>query len=234
MPHDGFSLSLLLAAAGVAIVHTVLGPDHFLPFVMLGRARRWTPLRAAVITAACGVGHVASSLLLGIVGLGLGVGVGRLQHVESLRGDVAAGALLAFGLAYAVWGIRRALRQSRGIVLHDHDGHVHVHVRGDHAHGHAGQGKPTTFWVLFIVFVLGPCEPLIPLFMLPASRGRWADALATGILFGVLTVGAMVVLVLLGRAGLRRIATPATERWAHAMAGGVIALSGAAVLFLGL
>ena len=75
---------------------------------------------------------------------------------------------------------------------------------------------------------------LIPLFMLPASRGRWADAIATGILFGVLTVGAMVALVLLGRAGLRRIATPATERWAHAMAGGVIAMSGAAVLFLGL
>ena len=30
----------------------------------------------------------------------------------------------------------------------------------------------TTFWALFIVFVLGPCEPLIPLFMVPACHER--------------------------------------------------------------
>jgi len=36
---DGLSLSVLLAAAGVGIVHTLLGPDHYLPFLTLARVR---------------------------------------------------------------------------------------------------------------------------------------------------------------------------------------------------
>ena len=33
-----------------------------------------------------------------------------------------------------------------------------------HRHDHGWKQQQTTFWSLFLVFVLGPCEPLIPLF----------------------------------------------------------------------
>lgn len=232
---DALSINLIAAAAGLAIVHTAIGPDHILPFVMLGNVRRWSMTRTLVVTAICGVGHVASSIALGAIGLALGYGVTHVTAAEEARGGLAAWALVAFGLAYAVWGIRRAVRARRGLVPHEHHGHVHLHDHGDHTHGHAKLvGSTTTFWALFAVFVLGPCEPLIPLFVLPASRGRWDAAFAAAVVFSLLTVATMVVLVALARAGIDRLPLARLERWSHALAGGVIAASGLAVIFLGL
>ncbi len=233
---DGFSWSLVVAAAGIALTHTILGPDHYVPFAMLARARRWSLTRTSTVTVLCGLGHVLSSLALGGLGLALGVAVGRLEQVEGVRGSLAAWALVAFGLAYGVWGTRRALRRSRGLEAHAHADHVHVHAHGHepHAHERNREGSRLTFWTLFAVFVLGPCEPLIPLFMLPASRGRWGVAAATAIVFGVVTLATMVGLTLLQIAGMERLGLGRFERWSHSMAGGVIAASGLAIIFWGL
>lgn len=233
---NSFSLSLLAAAAGLAVVHTVLGPDHYLPFLMLARARRWSRARTLLVTAACGVGHVASSLALGAVGLAIGAGVGWVEKWEGARGDWAAWALVGFGLAYLLWGLRRALRRRGGVELHEHGGHVHVHLGGGRHHHHVDASKDgaSTFWALFIVFVLGPCEPLIPLFVLPASRGDWALAGVVGGVFGAITIASMLALVLVGHAGLSRLPLGRLERWAHAMAGAVVMASGLAVIVLGL
>jgi nickel/cobalt transporter (NicO) family protein len=70
--------------------------------------------------------------------------------------------------------------------------------------------------------------------VLPASRGRWDLAVFTGAFFGIITVSLMVSTTLLGVAGLNRLPLGRLERWSHAMAGGVIALSGVMVLALGL
>jgi hypothetical protein len=237
IPVDGFSLSLLVAAAGIAVTHTVLGPDHYLPFLMLARARRWSRARTLLVTFACGAGHVLSSIALGMVGLAVGAGVGWVERAEGARGDWAAWALVWFGLAYTLWGVRAALRRRRGLSPHEHHGHVHIHAGGAHHHHHAeaeGRGGAGTFWALFIVFVLGPCEPLIPLFVLPASRGAWGLAALTGAVFGAITIASMLALVLAGHAGLERLPLGRLERWAHAMAGAVVASSGLAVVFLGL
>jgi len=232
---DAFSFNLLLAAAGLAIAHTALGPDHTLPFLMLAKARRWTTARTLLVTLLCGVGHVASSLLLGGVGLALGYGVARVTAWEELRGGLAAWALIAFGIAYAVWGVRHAIRRRAELQPHLHGADVHMHAHGGHTHAHDhGTGSRTTFWALFAVFVLGPCEPLIPLFVLPASRGRWDVAILTAVVFSVLTVATMMLLVRLALAGLSYLPLERLERWSHALAGGVIAASGLAVVLLGL
>jgi hypothetical protein len=233
---EGATWSLLVAAAGVALIHTLLGPDHYLPFIMLSRARRWSAPRTVAVTAICGLGHVLSSLLLGTLGLLAGLAVADLEGLEVGRGGLAAWGLVAFGLAYAVWGLRRAVRRARGLEPHAHDGHVHLHSRGDrpHVHGTHDAAARTTFWSLFAIFVLGPCEPLIPLFVLPASRGRWDWALWTAVVFGVVTVVTMVGATVLGVLGLRPLRWIWLERWSHTLAGGVIAGSGLAILFLGL
>jgi sulfite exporter TauE/SafE len=233
---DGVFWSLLFAAAGIALTHTALGPDHYLPFVMLARARGWSPQRTASVTALCGIGHVLSSVLLGGVGVAAGIALRRVEQLESTRGSLAAWALVAFGLAYATWGTRRALRRMRGIEPHTHNGHVHVHARGDlpHRHDPSPTGRSVTFWTLLTIFVLGPCEPLIPLFVLPASRGRWELAAWTAAVFGVVTVATMVGMTLLGLAGAQRLRRHFLEHWSHTLAGGIIAASGLAVLYLGL
>ncbi|MGH9869922.1 MAG: sulfite exporter TauE/SafE family protein [Candidatus Polarisedimenticolia bacterium] len=237
---DGFSWSLVAASAGVALTHTLLGPDHYLPFLMLARARRWTRARTMAITVACGAGHVASSLLLGAAGVMLGVAAAPLAHIEQVRGGLAAWALVIFGAAYFLWGVRRAVRRARDLEPHAHGDHVHMHAGSSAAHAHrdadaaAAPRSATTFWVLFTIFVLGPCEPMIPLFVLPASRGRWGLAIGSALLFSVLTIATMVVVTLLSLAGLRRLPFAFLERWSHAMAGAVLWASGLAIITLGL
>jgi len=231
---DGLSWSLVLAAAGIGVTHTLLGPDHYLPFIMLARARGWSVRRTALVTAACGLGHVLASVALGAVGIALGLALAQIETVEAGRGSLAAWALVAFGVAYAVWGVRHAMRRSGGIEAHVHDGHAHVHRKGDLPHEHRDHRGDRTFWALLTVFVLGPCEPLIPLVVMSASRGRWGlTALAVSV-FGIVTIGTMVAVTLLGLLGVRRIDFGPLARWSHAVAGGIIAASGLAVLFLGL
>jgi hypothetical protein len=232
MEVDTLSLAAVGSVLLLAVLHTAIGPDHYLPFVMLGRARRWSLRKTLVVTAACGVGHVASSLALGAFGLGAGAAVGAIEGVETQRGPIAAWALVALGVVYGLWGLRQGLRHKRGIELHSHDGHVHLHSHGDHAHGHGGEParRETTFWALFIVFVLGPCEPLIPLFVLPASQGRWGLAAVMAVAFCVATLVTMLLIVAAGLRGAQRVRLGGMERWSHALAGAVLAASGAAVL----
>jgi hypothetical protein len=231
---DGLTTSLLVAAVGVGVVHTALGPDHYLPFVALARARGWSRARTLAVTAACGTGHVAASLALGALLLGAGASVGALEAIESGRGSFAAWALVAFGLAYGLWGARVAWRRGSDLALHEHTGHVHLHRHGHehhrHAEGERGNERRTTFWALFLIFVLGPCEVLIPLVFVPASEGRWALALGTAAVFGVATLATMVILVAALHAGVRGLSLGGLERWSQALAGAILSASGAAMI----
>ena len=236
MTETGMPLSLLAAAFGVGIVHTLLGPDHYLPFIMLAKARGWSRFKTVAVTAVCGIGHVASSVVLGGVGIIFGLAIARVESVESGRGPIAAWALVAFGVAYALWGVRRALRKSKGIEAHVHDGDVHIHTHGlsPHGHEHKKVGANTSFWALFIIFVLGPCEPLIPLFAVPASQGRWDVAALTAVVFGIATLAAMIGAVMAGYEGLKLVHLGPLERWSHVLAGCVIAAAGLSIIYLGL
>lgn len=236
MEMSSFSPSLLAAAFGVGVVHTLLGPDHYLPFIMLAKARGWTRLRTVAVTAACGLGHIASSVILGGLGIAFGLAIGSIEDLESGRGPLAAWALVAFGAAYALWGLRQAFRRRKGIEAHTHGDEVHIHSHGHHPHGHEHRsvGATTTFWTLFIIFVLGPCEPLIPLFALPASQGRWDVAVMTAAVFGVATLASMIGATLAGLQGLKLLNLGPLERWSHVIAGCVIAAAGLSVIYLGL
>jgi len=88
--------------------------------------------------------------------------------------------------------------------------------------------------MLFALLVLGPCEPLIVLFLPLAMLGRWGAMVATAVAFALATLGTMVGIVAAGHAGLMRLPLRSLDRWSHALAGGVIACAGLAVVFLGL
>ena len=241
------SLSVLaLTAASVAFFHTLLGPDHYLPFVLMGRAGGWSRTKTIVVTLLCGVGHLIGSVVLGAIGIAGGVAISRIEGVEAVRGDVAAWGLIAFGLVYGAWGLRRALRRRTHSHVHTHgDGTVHAHTHNhmaDHAHVHTQvQAKPTngtarrlTPWVLFTVFVLGPCEPLIPLLMYPAAVESTTGVVLVTAIFGTVTLLTMTGAVIALQAGMHRLPLGSVERYAHALAGASVALCGMAIQFLGL
>lgn len=226
----------VVTAASLAFIHTIVGPDHYLPFVMMSWARRWSWVRTTVITILCGIGHVASSVVLGLAGVWLGLVLKRLTIVESFREAVAAWLLIGFGLVYLVWGLRRAYRNRPHEHRHLHASdaeHTHKHSHEqEHAHSHNGRiGASIAPWALFVVFVFGPCKVLIPTLIYPAATSGWSGvAVVTGV-FGIVTIATMVGVVLLVRAGVKFIRLGSVERFVHAIAGAIICLCGLAIQF---
>ncbi len=232
---------LLVTAASIGFLHTLFGPDHYLPFIVMSWARKWSAARTALITGLCALGHIGSSVVLGLVGVSLGLAVERLTGAESLRGQIAAWLFIAFGLAYTIWGIRHIYRsrphQHAHVHLEDAEhSHVHPHRHfGEHSHVHDVQSfQSLTPWILFTIFVFGPCEPLIPILMYPAAKGSLFDLLLVTAVFGLVTTGTMLAAVFLGKAGVDFLPLQNVQRYSHALAGAAILLCGLAIQFLGL
>ena len=225
-------------AATIGFVHTILGPDHYLPFIVLSKARQWSSIKTAVITFLCGIGHVLSSVVLGFIGIFLGVAVFKLEAIESFRGELAAWLLIAFGVTYFIWGIHRAIRNKPHKHLHLHengDDHLHSHKHtGGHSHVHDSKSGSLTPWILFIIFIFGPCEPLIPLVMYPAAKGSIINVVMVVSIFGLTTIATMLVVVFASFYGLSNISLRRFEKYSHALAGLTILLCGGAIKFLGL
>jgi nickel/cobalt exporter len=222
-------ITLLVTSATLGFVHTVFGPDHYVPFVAMAKARQWSKRRTLLITVMSGVGHVSSSVLIGLAGIVFGVEVLKLTALESARGTFAGWLLFGFGLVYTIWGIRHAIRHSR--LTHEHDGVTHTHF--GHT-GHHHDKANITPWVLFTIFVFGPCECLIPLIMYTATVGGYVAVAIVASTFGVVTVGTMTVLVMASLRGLELLPRWNLNRYMHALAGSTIAICGAGVLFFGL
>ena len=228
--------ALALTAAFLGFFHTIIGPDHYLPFVMMSWARKWSWVKTTVITVLCGLGHIASSVVLGLIGVWLGLVLKNLTAVESFRGTLAAWLLIGFGLVYFAWGLRRAYRNRPHEHKHFHDSdlhHTHKHSHDqEHAHVHNDRSRVSIApWALFVVFVFGPCEVLIPTLMYPAAKSSWFGVIIVTGVFGAATIATMVGAVLLVRAGVNFIRLSVMERFAHAIAGATICLCGLAIQF---
>lgn len=242
---------LILTAASIGFLHTLAGPDHYAPFAAMGAARGWSAVKTCAVTLLCGGGHLVGSVLLGALGIWLGYTLGGLELIESARGEIAAWALLCFGLVYAAWGLRRAYRNKPHTHWHSHDGVVHTHKHthhGDHTHVHDETAPISTKqtskiptptkalapWSIFIVFVLGPCEALIPVLMYPAATHSAGGVFAVVVAFGAATLATMTIMALILRYGLSKMRLDGLERYGHALAGGAISACGASMVFLGL
>jgi len=234
---DTTIIGLATLAASLGVFHTLIGPDHYLPFVMIARARNWSLARTNMLTFVCGLGHVLSSVVLGFVGIAFIALMEKVEWLEGARGSLAAWMVIAFGLVYMVWGLRQAFRHQTH--THDHihaDGehhhHEHAHV-GGHTHVHDSKTSITP-WVLFIVFVFGPCEVLIPTLMVPAAEHNYGAVALIATVFGIATIATMLVTVSLATSGLKLIRLGRVERFSYVIAGAVIAGSGLAMKLLGL
>jgi sulfite exporter TauE/SafE len=233
------SIALLsVTAVSLGFLHTLLGPDHYLPFIVISQAKKWSLKKTMWITFLCGLGHVLSSVVLGLIGIAVGISVTRLVNVESFRGNIAAWLFIAFGLVYMIISLRNLLRNRKHIHSHHHFGgerHEHEHDHQDeHTHIHQSDVVKTTPWILFLIFVFGPCEPLIPILMYPAAESNIAGSVLVSVLFSITTIATMMSIVLAFKLGLNKINLKPLEKYSHLIAGAMIFFSGIAIQFLGL
>lgn len=230
---------LLLTAASVGFVHTLLGPDHYIPFIVMSKAGKWSTIKTIWVTILSGLGHVLSSVILGAIGISFGLAIGHMEIIESIRGEIAGWLLITFGLLYFIWGVRRMYKKIPHKHWHSHPeglAHTHDHThKGEHAHVHAKENIVNlTPWVLFTIFVFGPCEALIPVLMYPAATANNSILFLVVLIFGITTVATMLAVVLISIYGFKFLPSGKMEKYSHALAGLLIFLSGAAIQFLGL
>src|SRR3989338_1415453 len=232
-------ITLYITAATIGFLHTVFWPDHYVPFIVMAKARKWTIMKTAILTLLCGFGHIMSSVVIGFIGIIFGIEVMKLEALESFRGNIAGWLLIIFGFTYLIWGIHKALKNRPHKHVHSHiddDDHAHTHLHEhEHAHIHDhGEKANITPWILFTIFIFGPCEPLIPILMYPAAKNNPLGVLWVTIIFGAATIITMFSIVMISFFGVKLVPFGKVERYTHALAGATILLCGLAVQFLGL
>ena len=224
---------MIVAAVSISCLHTLAGPDHYLPFIALARSRGWSFSRTIFWTVVCGCGHVWSSVFLALVAASVGWSLSKLNWIESFRGGLAGWALIIFGILYAAWGLRKL---SRGR-SHKHfdveaDGKMYVY---EHDHQQAvmpSEKHAVTPWVMFLIFLLGPCEPMMALIFYPAAQQSLYGMMLLISIYTLFTLITMVVMVMLGYYGLSLFNSRKLEKYMHPLGGLTIFICGAGMVFL--
>lgn len=226
-------LVLAFTAASISIIHTASGPDHYLPFIVLSRSRKWTMGKTILLTVACGFAHVFSSVILGLAGVFLGWHLNKIAWFQDIRGNLSGWALLLFGLVYLLYGLRHAYLNPAHKHFDVMDNDVYVY---EHRHGEIvmpDKRVKVTPLILFIIFVMGPSEPLIPLLFFSGTNRSMAEVTVLIVVFTLCTVTTMLAMVLLGCYGYGYVRTEKLERYVHVVGGMTITCCAAGMVFLG-
>jgi hypothetical protein len=207
-------LPLLLSSFGIGLIHALAGPDHYIPFIALAHSRGWSMVKTLFIASFASLLHVGSSVAIGVAGILLGKELFHLEHLESLRGTVGGYLLIAIGGAYTLYAIYKH--------------------RKPHAHtpqAPRNEKKELMGWALFSLFVLGPCEPLIPLLFASLPFGMSA-IFWVSLLFSGATLISVNAAILLGASALKPLAARMPHSFAHLSAGIAILITGITMQFI--
>jgi ABC-type nickel/cobalt efflux system permease component RcnA len=230
---------LLTTAGATALLHTLI-PDHWLPFVLIGRAQRWSGTTTAIVSGVSAAIHVALSVALGLITLGIGIGAAQVVG-ESLE-RAGAVLLIVFGAGYAWWAWRKGghFHPGGGLLHGPEASQACAGDEGDgnpeHLHYHADEilirGKPGWGALgLALIVGLNPCVLILPIMLASATKGPQAFWLVTAA-YALPTVVLMVGLSVFGVVGGRRIPVPGAARYMELASGLLIALLGVAFWLL--
>ncbi len=225
-----------IAATGftVAFFHAAI-PTHWLPFVLVSRARGWSRGKTLAVAAFAGLGHVALTSLLGLGIAWFGFTVD--EEIGHTFSQIAGAILLAVGLYY-LW------QQFRGAGIRHHV------VAGSHHHATAHCGKESSsHWEhelqesellsgdraaiggLFLMLTLSPCEGFLPIYLSGVQFGWPGFFLLSGIL-AVATLTGMTLFTWLTLVGFGRFELKRFERWESGLLGTLFLILGVIVLVL--
>lgn len=202
-----FFASIAATGFAVAFLHAAL-PTHWLPFVLVGRAQKWSTGRTLGITLLAGLGHVGLTILLGLAlvmaGLALQPNLGGIFHW------IVGGLMAAVGLFYI--------------------------VRGRHSHA-AAQTTARTYAsdraaiaALVTLLTLSPCEAFLPYYLAGMEHGWEAFLLLSLVLLAATSAG-MLIFTGLSLAGFKRLGLHWVERYEETILGVALIVVGVVVAF---
>lgn len=226
----------------MAFLHAAI-PTHWIPFVLVGKARGWSRVHTLGVTALAGLGHV---LLTGLIGLAIAwFGFELEESIGHILPMITVTVLFAVG-AYFGW------RQWQGKgVCHHHPpgsehapsaecGHEHSHT---HAHTHWDEELKDTPLVkedkgnwaaisgLFVMLTLSPCEGFLPIYLTGVQFG-WRGFWVLSAILAIATLAGMTLFTWLTLVGLDRFRLDRFERWEAGMLSGLFFVLGLLALLM--
>lgn len=187
----------------VATLHSLL-PTHWLCFVVIGKARKWTLRKTLATTAIAGALHALSTFALGVGLVITRVKAGDFvleKHIDAF----ASGILVVAGLYYLA---------------------LHAAGKGHrHAHDEAVADR-MAFSTLFLTMTFSPCVPAIMVFLGIAEPQVLVVGLL-GLLLLVATVGVMMLLVAVAYAGTEGLKRQFADRYEKLIIGLTLCVLGA-------
>lgn len=229
-----------IAATGftVAFFHAAI-PTHWLPFVLVSRARGWKRSKTLLVSAVAGLGHVALTSLLGLAIAWFGFQLD--EHLGEVFSWITGGVLLVIAAFYG-W------RQLRGRgVLHHHapGGHHQASEECGHEHevSHWDEelkdtqlvkdkaGDWTAISGLFMMLTLSPCEGFLPVYLSGVQFG-WRGFVVLSLILAVATLAGMMLFTWLTLVGFERFKLKSFERYEAGLLGVIFLVLG--LLMLGM
>lgn len=205
-------LPYILTGLTVSILHASI-PTHWLPFVLAGRAQKWSYKRTLSVLFIAGMGHILTTTLIGagIVWFGLNLH----EHFEKSLVLLASGIVFLFG----VYNIVQYFR-----------GYKHSHCDHADTHDHDYAKKAKDGWAilsLLLLLTLSPCHAFIPVYISAWSTG-WNGFYILTLTLAVGTLSAMMIFTTLAFFGLRQLKLDWVEDYEKLIAG--ILLIGLSIL----
>jgi hypothetical protein len=223
-------IGILTGAFLASLLHAAI-PTHWLPFVLMGRARKWGLGRVLQVTALGGCCHILVTCLLGAGLVYLSEQAGwDPEHGKGYAEILAPLLLLVVGLVYVVLHIVTRGRHHHHFPI---DAAVkEPHTAGEHGYEHGHRlSEGATIGTLIAVMTLSPCEAAIPIFLPAAAYGWWGVGLLAAVLLGATVLG-MTILAGLGHRGIELVKSEFIEHNEKLLLGVILAILGAAGLLL--
>ena len=107
-------LTLMIATFTLAVTHSI-NPDHWFPFVMVGRANKWKVTWVLLLAVVAGIGHVGTSVAIGLIGVFAEKGTSK--DIAIFLESATPILLMVFGFSYAAYAF---YKQRVGAHGHSH------------------------------------------------------------------------------------------------------------------
>ncbi len=218
---------VLVGTAAAAAAGHALIPDHWLPYVLMARARGMSRGRAAVMAAAGAVAHLFSTVLVGLLFALAG---------DMVATSISAGLDRAVGLVVIGLGLYFVSRGwpvwPREAGPHDQEPHGEEgsgRAEAEHRHAHPHPRRAGSDYTLGAILGIRPCAEAIPIFLAASTKGVFSS-LAAVAAWSTVTVISMVGIVWLSARGLETLRFAWLGRHGQLISGAIIVAVGVATL----
>ena len=242
----GLFTTIAITGFTVAFLHAAI-PTHWLPFVLAGRAQRWSRLKTLGIAALAGGGHVLFTTLLGVLVVWFGIALNK--KIGDWFPRIASGVLILFGVYY-IWLQLAGKGHTHGFVSHhtrdrhEHKqphGHTHANDRGGTLSvaaekrrlAHLEQPPATSDRIailsLLALLTFSPCEAFLPVYLLGVKYG-WIGFVLLSVILASATITGMIVFTWLTLMGIEKLNLKQFQKIEAGMMGTLLCVIGILII----